>query len=99
MPPEDKLYDLADFFKVFSDSSRIKLLYVLMDTELCVGEIAEIAGMSQSAVSHQLRTLKQMDLVKFRRDGKSIWYSLSDDHIKNILSTGYEHICEEHEED
>lgn len=95
MPDEEKLYDLADFFKVFADSTRIKILYVLLCSEMCVCDLAQILGMSQSAISHQLRTLKQMDLVRNRREGKTIFYSLSDGHIKTILSQGLEHIEEE----
>lgn len=94
MPKEDDLYDLADFFKVFADSSRIKILYVLMCSEMCVCDIANTLGMSQSAISHQLRILKQQDLVKYRRDGKSVLYSLSDDHIRTIMDQGYHHITE-----
>lgn len=88
MPDEEMLYDLADFYKVFADSTRIKILYALLQSELCVCDLAEVLGASQSAVSHQLRMLKQMKLVKFRREGKAIVYSLSDDHIQNILSQG-----------
>ena len=88
------LYDLAEFFKVFADSTRIKILYALLKAEMCVCDISEILNVSQSAVSHQLRLLKQMKLVKYRREGKSIFYSLSDEHIENILSKGMEHICE-----
>lgn len=94
MPEEEKLYDLADFFKVFGDSTRIKILYVLMCSEMCVCDLAQVLNMTQSAISHQLRIIKQMDLVKNRRDGKTIFYSLSDDHIKDILSKGLEHIEE-----
>ncbi|MDY6329145.1 MAG: metalloregulator ArsR/SmtB family transcription factor [Lachnospiraceae bacterium] len=94
MPDEEMLYDLADFYKVFADSTRIKILYALLQSELCVCDLAEVLGASQSAVSHQLRMLKQMKLVKFRREGKAIVYSLSDDHIQNILSQGFEHITE-----
>lgn len=94
MPQEESLYDLAEFFKVFGDSTRIKILYVLLQSEMCVCDLAQILGVTQSAVSHQLRMLKQMQLVKFRREGKAIFYSLSDMHIKNILSQGYEHINE-----
>lgn len=95
MPPEEELFDLADFFKVFADSTRIKILYVLLCSEMCVCDIAQILSISQSAISHQLRTLKQMDLVKNRREGKTIFYSLADGHIKNILSQGHDHIKEE----
>lgn len=94
MPDEEMLYDLAEFYKVFADSTRIKMLYALSKAEMCVCDIAEILGVSQSAVSHQLRMLKQMKLVKYRREGKSIFYSLSDEHIESILSKGMEHICE-----
>ena len=95
MPEEDKLYDLADFFKVFADSTRIKILYVLMCSEMCVCDLAQILNMTQSAISHQLRTLKQMDLVRNRREGKTIFYSLADSHIKTILSQGLDHIEED----
>ena len=94
MPDEESLYDLADFFKVFADSTRIKILYALLQTEMCVCDIANVLNASQSAISHQLRLLKQMKLVKFRRDGKTIFYSLSDNHIENILNQGMEHIGE-----
>ena len=94
MPSEEILYDLADFFKIFGDSTRIKILYVLMQSEMCVCDIAQLLNASQSAISHQLRVLKQMQLVKFRRDGKTIFYSLSDNHITTILSMGLEHIKE-----
>ena len=95
MPQEEDLYDLADFFKVFADSTRIRILYVLKCSEMCVCDIAQILNMTQSAISHQLRVLKQMKLVKNRRDGKTIFYSLADDHITTILSQGIEHIEEE----
>jgi ArsR family transcriptional regulator len=95
LPKEDKLYDLADFFKVFADSTRIKILYVLLMHEMCVCDLAGILGVSQSAMSHQLRTLKQMNLVRARRDGKTVFYSLADNHIKDILSQGMEHIEEQ----
>ena len=94
MPDEELLYDLADLFKVFSDTTRIKILFALMDGELCVADIAEATGTSQSAVSHQLRTLKQSHLVKFERDGRNILYSLADDHVYTMLSVGLNHICE-----
>ena len=93
-PDEEILYDLADLFKVFADTTRIKILYALMNEGLCVADIAEEVGVSQSAVSHQLRILKQAHLVKFRRDGKQIVYSLSDDHVYTMLSQGLSHICE-----
>lgn len=94
MPDEEKLYDLADFFKIFGDSTRIRILYVLMCSEMCVCDIAQSLNMTQSAISHQLRILKQIDLVKNRREGKTIFYSLSDGHITTILSQGLEHIEE-----
>lgn len=94
MPDDEMLYDLAEFFKVFADSTRIKIIYALSKSEMCVCDISEILNVSQSAVSHQLRMLKQMKLVKYRREGKSIFYSLSDAHIKDIFNKGMEHICE-----
>ena len=94
MPPEEELQDLAEFFKVFGDATRLKILYVLLSSEMCVYDIAAVLGMSQSAISHQLRVLKQMDLVKNRREGKTIFYSLADDHIVTILSQGLDHIEE-----
>ena len=94
MPDEQELVDLSEFFKVFGDSTRIKILYVLSQSEMCVCDIATLLQMGQSAISHQLRILKQMRLVKFRRDGKTVFYSLSDDHIKTILAQGMEHINE-----
>ena len=94
MPEEDDLYSLADFFKVFADSTRIRILYVLLCSETCVCDIAQLLNMTQPAISHQLRILKQMDLVKTRREGKTVFYSLADDHIASILRMGMEHICE-----
>ena len=94
MPDEDQLMDLADFFKVFADSTRIKILYVLSQAEMCVCDIANLLQMGQSAISHQLRVLKRMRLVKYRRDGKTVFYSLADSHIETILAQGMEHIEE-----
>lgn len=94
MPAEEILYDLAELFKVFGDSTRIKILYVLFESEMCVCDIAQVLNMSSSAISHQLRVLKQSQLVKFRREGKAIFYSLADDHVRTILDQGIEHICE-----
>ena len=94
MPPEEELQDLAEFFKVFGDATRLKILYVLLSSEMCVYDIAAVLGMSQSAISHQLRVLKQMDLVKNRREGKTIFYALADGHIVTILSQGLDHIEE-----
>ncbi|MBQ2802609.1 MAG: winged helix-turn-helix transcriptional regulator [Lachnospiraceae bacterium] len=94
MPPEEELQDLAEFFKVFGDATRLKILNVLLCSEMCVYDIAALLGMSQSAISHQLRVLKQMDLVKNRREGKTIFYALADDHIITILNQGLDHIEE-----
>ena len=94
MPAEETLYDLAELYKVFGDTTRIKILYALFEAELCVCDIAQLLGMSQSAISHQLRVLKQSRLVKFRREGKTVFYSLADDHVKTIIVTGMDHICE-----
>ncbi|GMO30140.1 MAG: metalloregulator ArsR/SmtB family transcription factor [Termitinemataceae bacterium] len=94
LPDDDVLLNLADFFKMFSDSTRVKIICALLYTELCVCDIAAILAMSKSAVSHQLRSLRQTKLVKFRRDGKIVYYSLNDDHIKTILSAGLEHVNE-----
>lgn len=94
MPPEDVLHDLADFFKVFGDATRIKILCVLFQSELCVCDLAEVLSMTQSAISHQLRVLKQMKLVKNRREGKTVFYSLADSHIQTIMNQGMEHIAE-----
>lgn len=94
MPDEATLCDLAEFFKVFADSTRIKILYALSGGELCVCDIWQSLGLTQSAVSHQLRILKQMRLVKYRKEGKTIYYSLDDDHIQSILNGGLEHVME-----
>ena len=94
MPDEEELYDLADLFKVFADSTRIRILFVLFESEVCVCDLAKALNMTQSAVSHQLRILKQNKLVKNRREGKSIFYSLADDHVRTIISMGREHILE-----
>lgn len=94
LPSDDYIYDLADFFKVFADSTRMKIIYTLLDNELCVCDIANIVNATQSGISHQLRTLKQAKLVKFRKVGTTIYYSLDDDHIKSIIKKGCEHIEE-----
>lgn len=94
MPDESELYDLAELFKVFGDSTRIRILFVLFETEVCVCDLAKALNMTQSAISHQLRILKQNRLVKSRRDGKSIFYSLADKHVYNIIAQGMEHIEE-----
>ena len=95
LPDEELLYDLADLFKVFGDPTRIRILYALSVEELCVQDIADRLSMTQSAISHQLRVLKQMSLVKFRRDGKTIFYSLADSHVATIMNQGLEHVTEE----
>ncbi len=94
MPPEEEMQDLSEFFKVFADATRLKILYVLLCSEMCVYDIAQLLNMTQSAISHQLRVLKQMDLVKNRREGKTIFYALADSHIVTILSQGIDHIEE-----
>ena len=94
MPDEDELYDLAEIFKVFGDSTRIKILYVLFEQEMCVCDIAQLLNMTQSAISHQLKILKQSRLVKNRREGKAVFYSLVDGHVRSIINQGLEHIKE-----
>ena len=94
MPSEEKIHNLADFYKVFGYVTRVKILCVLFQSELCVCDLAEVLGMTQSAVSHQLRVLKQAKLVKNRREGKIVYYSLADAHIQSILNQGMEHIAE-----
>ena len=95
MPEETKLYDLAELFKVFGDSTRIRILFVLSEEEVCVCGLAEKLNMTQSAISHQLKILKQNKFIKSRREGKSIYYSLADSHVRAILAQGMEHIEEE----
>ena len=94
MPDEDELYDLAELFKVFGDSTRIRILFVLFGSEVCVCDLAETLNMTQSAVSHQLKILKQAKLVSSRREGKSVFYSLADEHVRTIIDQGREHIEE-----
>lgn len=94
MPDDETLYDLADFFRIFADCTRIKVLYALFESELCVYDIARLLNMTQSAISHQLRALKQSKLVKYRREGKTVFYSLADGHVRTILGQGMEHIGE-----
>ena len=94
MPDEESLYDLAELFKVFGDTTRIRILYVLFEAEMCVCDIAQILNMTQSAISHQLRVLKQARLVRNRREGKQIYYSLADDHVRTIIGQGMDHIEE-----
>ena len=94
MPEEETLYDLAELFKIFGDTTRIKILYVLFESDMCVCDIAAALNMGQSAISHQLRVLKQAELVKSRREGKQVIYSLADDHVRTIINNGMEHIME-----
>lgn len=94
LPDDEALYDLAELFRVFGDSTRIKILYALFESELCVGDIARLLNLSQSSVSHQLRLLKASKLVKFRREGKAIFYALDDDHVRSIIALGMEHVEE-----
>ena len=94
LPDDDGLYDLAELFKIFGDSTRIKILYVLFESEMCVCDIAQLLNMTQSAISHQLRALKQSKLVKYRREGKTVFYSLADGHVRTILGQGMEHVAE-----
>lgn len=94
LPDEDTLNDLAELFKVFGDSTRIKILYVLFQGEMCVADISSLLDMSLSAISHQLRVLKHSRLVKYRRDGRTVYYSLADDHVRTMMGQGFEHINE-----
>ncbi len=94
LPPDELLYDLAELFKMFGDSTRVKILYALLESELCVCDIAKLLDVTQSAVSHQLRVLRSGKLVKCRREGKTMFYSLADEHVVRILSQGMEHVEE-----
>ncbi len=94
LPKDELLQDLGDLFKIFGDTTRIKIMYALYEDEMCVCAISELLGMTQSAISHQLKTLKDAKLVASRREGKTIYYSLADDHVKSIIELGYEHITE-----
>ena len=94
MPDEIEIYNIAELFKVFGDSTRIRILYVLFEAEVCVCDLASALNMNQSAISHQLKILKQNKLVKARREGKSVFYSLADDHVRTIIAKGQEHIEE-----
>ena len=94
LPGEESLYDLAELFKVFGDSTRIKILYALLESEMCVCDMAQLLGLTQSAVSHQLRVLKANKLVRNRREGKTVFYALDDDHVRRILEMGMEHLIE-----
>lgn len=94
LPDDEILYDVAELFKVFGDSTRVRIICALFESEMCVCDIAEVLKMTQSAISHQLRVLKQARLVKYRRDGKTVYYSLADAHIKTIFNQAFEHIME-----
>lgn len=94
MPEEHELYDLADFFKVLGDSTRVKIMWALDESEMCVCDLAVLLNMTKSAISHQLRSLRQANLVKYRKKGKVVFYSLADDHVKDIFEKGFEHIRE-----
>ena len=94
LPEEEKLYDLAELFKVFGDSTRIRILFVLFEADVCVCDLAEALNMTSSAISHQLKILKNSKLVKSRREGKSVFYSLADDHVRTIVRQGMEHVEE-----
>ena len=94
IPEKDTLEQIAELFKGFADPTRVHILSLLQQQELCVGDIAEAVALSQSAISHQLRLLKQMHLIKYRREGKNILYSLADDHVRTILEMGLEHVLE-----
>lgn len=94
MPDEDRLMELAELYRVFGDRTRIRILYALFESEMCVCDIAQVLGMTISAISHQLRVLKQARLVKYRREGKTVFYALSDDHVRSIINQGLEHVEE-----
>ncbi len=98
LPTDELLCDLADLFKLFGDTTRMKILYALLESEMCVCAIADLLGMTQSAISHQLRILKDANLVGNRREGKTIYYYLADDHVHTILAQGFDHLIEEHQE-
>lgn len=95
LPTDEVLCDLADLFRLFADTTRVKILYLLFESELCVCAIAELLGMTQSAISHQLRILKDANLVANRRDGKTIYYFLADDHVSSMILQGFEHLLED----
>jgi DNA-binding transcriptional ArsR family regulator len=95
MPGEEALFNLADLFKVFGDSTRVRIISALLHSEMCVCDIAALLGMTKSAISHQLRALRQTKLVKYRRDGKVVYYSLADDHVGTIFAQGLTHVMEE----
>lgn len=99
LPTDELLADLSDLFKLFGDTTRLKILYALFESEMCVCAIAELLSMTQSAISHQLKTLKNANLVGNRREGKTIYYFLSDDHVRTIVAQGFEHLIEERKEE
>lgn len=99
LPTDELLCDLADLYKLFGDTTRMKILYALLESEMCVCAIAELLGMTQSAISHQLKILKNANLVGNRRQGKTIYYFLSDNHVRTIIAQGFEHLIEEREEE
>ena len=94
LPTDELLCDLADLYRLFADSTRVKILFSLFESEMCVCAIAELLGMTQSAISHQLRILKDANLVANRRDGKTVYYFLADDHVRSIILQGFEHLLE-----
>ena len=94
MPPEETLYDLADFFKIFGDSTRMSILFAIDGEPMCVCDIAELLGMTKSAVSHQLKVLRQSDLITYKKSGKNVFYTLADDHVRDIIEKALEHIKE-----
>ena len=94
MPSDEKLFDLSELFKMFGDPTRMKILFVLFESEACTCDLAEVLRMTSSAVSHQLKTLQRAKLVKSRRDGRAVYYSLADDHVRTIISQGMEHVEE-----
>ena len=98
LPKDELISDLADLFKIFGDTTRMKILYSLFESELCVCAIAELLGMTQSAISHQLKVLKNANLVANRREGKTIYYFLADGHVRDIVAQGFEHLTEKHKE-
>ncbi len=94
MPGEEQLFDLSELFKIFGDSTRIRILYCLLESEMCVCDIASLLGMTPSAISHQLSVLKKSKLVKYRREGKTVFYALADGHVSTVLNQGMEHVTE-----
>ena len=94
IPADEDLYDLAELYKIFGESTRVKILCILLTGEICVCDIAALVGVSQSAISHQLRLLKQANLIKPRRDGKTVYYALADEHVRTIINNGLDHIAE-----